>query len=74
MYFFVVIVYAICLCHLFIYEGPRLPAIFVGLWVLGFLGTGWLGPGSGFVFIAYQALLCVVMQFVLKFRNPDYRH
>ena len=73
MYFFVLGAYIVCLCHLFIYEGIKLPALFTLLWIVGFVGSGFLGASAGMAFIAYQAILCVVMQFVLRARNLSYR-
>jgi len=71
MFFILVLcVYVASLCQLYIYEGPKLPLLFVALWIVGFFGAGLFGPSAGMAFLAWQAILCVVMQLVLKFCNP----
>jgi hypothetical protein len=42
--------------------GGRSVAIYVGLWLLGYIATSWLSSG-GLVFVSYVALLDVALVF-----------
>ena len=35
-------------------------AIYVGLWLLGFVGSGWV-PSGGFLFLSYVAVLDIAL-------------
>lgn len=67
----VVAIFVLCLLQLVIYEGLRPAAVFVGLWLVGFLGATLFGVSAGAVFMVWQALLCIAIQFYIKARNPD---
>ena len=40
--------------------GRRGCAIYVALWVLGFVGSGWI-PSGGFLFLSYIAVLDIAL-------------
>ncbi len=44
--------------------GRRVGAVFVALWVIGYVGSRWI-PSGGFLFVSYVAVLDVVLIFLL---------
>jgi hypothetical protein len=49
--------------------GWRSALLFLGLWVIGYVGSGWLTLVGGYLFGSYVALLDVALVFVLKLRS-----
>lgn len=46
--------------------GRRSALVFLGLWVVGYVGAGWLPLVGGLLFGSYVALLDLALLFVLK--------
>ena len=53
---------------LWIVDGPKLPLIFFGLWLVGRLGFRPLGI-SGFLFVPFEALLAVGLLLIVKYKE-----
>ena len=49
-------------------EGPKIPLIFMGLWVLGFFGFPFLGI-AGYFFLAFEAILAVILILIEKYNE-----
>ena len=61
-----------CLSYLAINEGVRPALVFLTLWIAGFFASSLFGVSSGAVFIAWEAILCVLIQFFIKFRRAGF--
>ncbi len=49
-------------------EGPKIPLIFMGLWVVGFFGFPFLGIG-GYFFLAFEAILAAILILIEKYNE-----
>lgn len=55
--------------RLWFVDGPKIPLIFIGIWIAGFLGFPALGWDSGYQFMSLQAVLAVILVVVEKFKR-----
>ncbi len=54
--------------RLWIVDGPKVPIIFIGLWLLAFFGTPFLGL-SGHFFLAFEAILAAILIIVERYKS-----
>ncbi len=46
--------------------GPKVPLIFIALWLLAFFGFRYFGV-SGYFFVAFEAILAAILLVILKY-------
>jgi len=54
---------------LWIPDGPKIPLIFIALWILGLFGFPILGWDSGYQFMSFQAILAVIVIVIDRCKN-----
>ena len=54
--------------RLWIVDGPKIPLIFMGLWLLGLFAFPMLGLSS-YLFMSFQAILAVTLLIIEKYNN-----
>ena len=54
--------------RLWLTEGPKIPLIFIGLWLLGFFGFPFLGI-AGYFFLAFEAILAAILILIEKYKE-----
>jgi hypothetical protein len=54
--------------RLWIIEGPKIPLIFIALWLAGLFGFPALG-WPGYLFMAFEALLAAILLIVEKYKE-----
>jgi hypothetical protein len=62
------IAFWVVVIRLWIIEGPKVPLIFIGLWLAGLFGFPALG-WSGYIFLAFEALLAAILLIVEKYKS-----
>ncbi len=51
-----------------IYLGPKIPLIFIGLWLLGLLAYLFLSL-NGYIFMVINGILAIILWFVAKYQS-----
>ena len=52
-------------------DGPKIPLIFITLWVFGFLGFPLLQI-KGPLFMSFEAILAIILFLIYKFKTAGY--
>jgi hypothetical protein len=62
------IVFWVVAIRLWIVDGPKIPLIFISLWVLGFLGFPLL-HWSGVIFLAFESVLAALLLIIERYKS-----
>lgn len=54
--------------RLWILDGPKIPLVFIALWVLGFFGFPLL-QWSGAMFLAFECILAVILLIIERYKS-----
>ena len=55
--------------RLWIDDGPKTPLIFIAIWLAGLFGFPEVGWNSGYQFLAFEAILAVILIIIERYKN-----
>ena len=54
---------------LWVVDGPKIPLIFISIWLLGFLTFSALGRNNGYLFLSFQTILVVILIVIERYKD-----
>jgi hypothetical protein len=64
---FVIVVFWAAIVRLWMVDGPKIPLVFIVLWLAGFFGLPLLGI-SGLFFLAFEAIMAAILLIIAQYK------
>jgi hypothetical protein len=68
MALFVLVIFWAAVVRLWVADGPKIPLIFIALWLAGFFGFPHLGINAAF-FLAFEAIMAAILLIIAQYKS-----